>query len=85
MDSTEDITKVELDPNTPLKPPNIAKSSKAEPLQEQHSISSTSMSKTAIARDHKKRVKAAIVLKHVDVIKDDFWLNRPWVLSGRTS
>ena len=42
-------------------------------------------SKAAIARDLKKRVKAAIELKHIDIIKDDFWVDRPWILSGRTS
>ena len=31
----------------------------------------------------KIRAKAAVVVKHVDIIKDDFWAKRPWLLSGK--
>jgi len=42
------------------------------------------MSKTAREKDKKKRMKAKIVIEHVDVIKDEFWIRRPWILSGKT-
>ena len=43
------------------------------------------ISKTTTARDRKKRAKAELLLKHIDIIKDDFWTNHRWILSGRTS
>lgn len=30
-------------------------------------------------------MKAAIVVEHVDIIKDEFWERRPWILTGRAS
>ncbi|KAJ5987602.1 tRNAHis guanylyltransferase Thg1 [Penicillium sp. IBT 35674x] len=30
----------------------------------------------------KLRRKAQVVVDHVDIIKDDFWARRPWILSG---
>ena len=41
------------------------------------------LSKTAAEKERKRRAKAKIAVKHVDIIKDDFWLRRPWILSGR--
>ena len=41
------------------------------------------MSKNQRDKDRKKRTKARIVIEHVDVIKDEFWEKRPWILSGR--
>lgn len=41
------------------------------------------MSRTQREKDRKKRSKAKIVIAHVDLIKDDFWEKRPWILSGR--
>lgn len=42
------------------------------------------MSRTQKEKDRKKRSKAKIVTAHVDLIKDDFWEKRPWILSGKT-
>ncbi|KAL6705912.1 tRNA-His guanylyltransferase [Coniothyrium glycines] len=44
----------------------------------------TKMSKTQRDRDRKKRSKARIMIEHVDIIKDEFWEKRPWILSGKT-
>ncbi|KAF2677784.1 Thg1-domain-containing protein [Lentithecium fluviatile CBS 122367] len=44
---------------------------------------STPMSKTQREKDKKKRLKAKVVVEHVDLIKDGFWERRPWILSGR--
>jgi tRNA(His) guanylyltransferase len=41
------------------------------------------MSRTQREKLRKKRSKARIVIEHVDVIKDEFWERRPWILSGR--
>lgn len=40
-------------------------------------------SKTQIEKDKKKRAKARITVQHVDIIKDDFWERRPWLLSNK--
>ncbi|KAI2481170.1 tRNA guanylyltransferase [Pyrenophora tritici-repentis] len=42
------------------------------------------MSRTQKDKDRKKKCKAAVLMEHVDVIKDEFWEKRPWILSGRT-
>jgi hypothetical protein len=41
------------------------------------------MSKTAKEKDRKKRMKARVVCEHIDLIKDEFWEKRPWILSGK--
>jgi hypothetical protein len=41
------------------------------------------MSRTQKEKDRKKRSKAKVVVAHVDLIKDDFWEKRPWILSGK--
>lgn len=40
-------------------------------------------SKTQAEKDKKKRAKARIVVEHMDIIKDDFWDRRPWLLTGK--
>lgn len=46
----------------------------AEPVQQ---------SKTQNENDKKRRSKARIVVEHLDIIRDDFWVRRPWVLSNK--
>ncbi|KAG5940521.1 Glucose-responsive transcription factor [Claviceps pazoutovae] len=46
----------------------------AEPVQQ---------SKIQAERDRKKRAKARIVVEHTDIIKDEFWNRRPWILSNK--
>ena len=46
----------------------------AEPIQQ---------SKTQTENDKKRRAKARIVVEHLDIIKDDFWNRRPWILSNK--
>ncbi|KFX88265.1 hypothetical protein O988_09078 [Pseudogymnoascus sp. VKM F-3808] len=41
------------------------------------------LSKTQAEKERKARQKAKIVTQHVDFIKDDFWEQRPWILSNR--
>ncbi|KAK4105691.1 tRNAHis guanylyltransferase [Parathielavia hyrcaniae] len=40
-------------------------------------------SKTQAENDRKRRAKARIVVEHLDIIKDEFWDQRPWLLSNK--
>lgn len=40
-------------------------------------------SRTQMEKAKKARDKAIVVVKHIDIIKDDFWKSRPWILSGK--
>ncbi|KAK3984388.1 tRNA guanylyltransferase [Cladorrhinum sp. PSN332] len=46
----------------------------AEPVQQ---------SKNQSEKDKKSRAKAQVVVEHLDIIKDDFWDQRPWLLSNK--
>lgn len=46
----------------------------AEPAQQ---------SRTQMENDKKKRAKARVTVEHLDIIKDEFWNRRPWLLSGK--
>jgi len=41
------------------------------------------LSKTQADKMRKARAKANVVVRHVDIIKDEFWEKRPWILSGK--
>ncbi|KAI9744439.1 MAG: tRNA-His guanylyltransferase [Claussenomyces sp. TS43310] len=41
------------------------------------------VSRTQAEKDRKKRSKARITIEHVDVIRDEFWDRRPWLLTNR--
>ncbi|KAK0747863.1 Thg1 C terminal domain-containing protein [Apiosordaria backusii] len=40
-------------------------------------------SKNQTENDKKHRAKARIVIEHLDIIKDEFWDRRPWLLSNK--
>ncbi|KAM5355504.1 hypothetical protein ACJ41O_002150 [Fusarium nematophilum] len=40
-------------------------------------------SKSQREKDKKSRAKARVVVEHLDIIKDDFWDQRPWLLSNK--
>ena len=40
-------------------------------------------SKRQTEKDKKKREKARVLVEHLDIIKDDFWDRRPWLLSNK--
>ncbi|RYP54790.1 hypothetical protein DL768_000518 [Monosporascus sp. mg162] len=46
----------------------------AEPVQQ---------SKKQDETDKKRRMKARVVVEHLDIIKDEFWDSRPWLLSNK--
>jgi tRNA(His) guanylyltransferase len=39
-------------------------------------------SRTQQDKERKRKAKAQVVVRHVDLIKDDFWARRPWLLDG---
>lgn len=41
------------------------------------------LSKTQMEKERKRRRKAPVVVEHVDIIKDEFWEQRPWILETR--
>ncbi|KZZ93787.1 tRNA(His) guanylyltransferase [Moelleriella libera RCEF 2490] len=56
------------------------------PLMTQHLddlAESRQQSKTQAEKDKKKRAKARVVVEHLDIIKDEFWERRPWILSNK--
>lgn len=46
-------------------------------------ISEKQPSKSQQDKLRKLRRKAQAVVEHVDIIKDDFWERRPWILSNK--
>jgi tRNA(His) guanylyltransferase len=40
-------------------------------------------SKTQAEKLRKARIKTKVIIEHVDIIKDEFWEKRPWILSGK--
>jgi hypothetical protein len=63
---------------------------KPAPLGRDQIVSATSsavpaqVSKSAAQRGNKSRAKVGIAIEHMDIIKDNFWEVRPWILAGRT-
>ncbi|KAK4937920.1 tRNA-His guanylyltransferase [Elasticomyces elasticus] len=41
------------------------------------------LSKTQMEKMRKTRQKAKVVVRHVDIIRDEFWVQRPWIWSGK--
>jgi tRNA(His) guanylyltransferase len=37
-------------------------------------------SKTQLEKERKRKQKARVVVEHVDIIKDRFWHENPWIL-----
>jgi hypothetical protein len=56
--------------------------------EEQEEKASSSVPENELSRTQQEKVKkarrrASVVVRHVDIIKDDFWERRPWILSGK--
>lgn len=56
-------------------------SAKSEGGEEQ--LLTSQLSRTQQEKVRKLQRKAQVVVEHVDIIKDDFWERRPWILSGK--
>ena len=68
------------------KPKPQGKSKPAEPGNQSstaHDARPVQMSRTQKDKDRKKRSKAKVLMEHVDIIRDEFWEKRPWILSGK--
>ncbi|OAP65061.1 hypothetical protein AYL99_01033 [Fonsecaea erecta] len=50
---------------------------------ERSGVSKSAMSKTQAEKMRKARKKAKVVTRHVDIIRDEFWNQRPWLRSGK--
>ncbi|RKF80341.1 tRNA guanylyltransferase [Golovinomyces cichoracearum] len=46
-------------------------------------IGGLQISKAEEERNRKRKVKAGIILQHLDIIKDEFWVKRPWLISNK--
>lgn len=40
-------------------------------------------SKTQLEKEKKRAKKTKVVIEHVDIIQDEFWVKRPWILGDR--
>ncbi|KAI9892980.1 MAG: tRNA-His guanylyltransferase [Vezdaea aestivalis] len=62
----------------------LEKPSSEEILQESIDQSTeSSVSRSAMDQERKRRAKARVTTVHIDLIKSDFWTQRPWILSGK--
>ncbi|OAG43314.1 hypothetical protein AYO21_02600 [Fonsecaea monophora] len=50
---------------------------------QQSAVPEPALSKTQAERLRKAKKKATVVTSHVDIIRDEFWVRRPWIRSGR--
>lgn len=46
-------------------------------------IGEVELSKTQLEKERKRKMKAEVVVEHVDLIQDAFWEARPYILAGR--
>lgn len=51
--------------------------------EDEYSIPEPKQSRSQQDKLKKLRRKAQVVIDHVDLIKDDFWERRPWILSNK--
>lgn len=58
-----------------------------DPLPQQSKSSASSIPKeksnSQLEKGKKLAKKAPVVVEHVDIIQDEFWVRRPWILGGR--
>ncbi|PQE15940.1 hypothetical protein CJF31_00008562 [Rutstroemia sp. NJR-2017a BVV2] len=57
----------------------------AKPIEDDSAktVEEREISKTQEEKDRKRRAKARITVQHIDIIKDEFWERRPWLLSNK--
>jgi tRNA(His) guanylyltransferase len=46
-------------------------------------VEQSETSKTQEEKDRKMKAKVRITVQHVDIIRDEFWDRRPWLLSNK--
>ena len=60
------------------------RSEKVRGVDESEGVVEGEVSKTQKEKMRKAKMKATIVVEHVDIIKDEFWERRPWILGGKS-
>ncbi|KAJ4366202.1 tRNA-His guanylyltransferase [Neocucurbitaria cava] len=65
-------------------PPNTHQQQKQQQQPGDEGRGPVQMSRTQRDKDRKKRSRAKVLIEHVDIIRDEFWERRPWILSGKT-
>lgn len=53
------------------------------PSQQSSTSIPNKKSKSQLEKEKKKAKKARVVVEHVDIIQDEFWVRRPWILNDR--
>lgn len=66
-----------------LEEPKKGKRLEGEEEEQIPSVPEKEVSKTQQEKLRRLRRKAKVVVEHVDIIKDDFWERRPWILSNK--
>ncbi|KAJ5292043.1 hypothetical protein N7478_001294 [Penicillium angulare] len=51
-------------------------------VEDETSVPESQQSRSQQDKMKKLRRKAKVVIDHVDIIKDEFWARRPWIISG---
>lgn len=52
-------------------------------VQDEETSVEENISKTQAEKEKKRRAKARVTVQHLDIIKDEFWERRPWLLSNK--
>ena len=52
-------------------------------VQDEENSVEENISKTQAEKEKKRRAKARVTVQHLDIIKDEFWERRPWLLSNK--
>jgi tRNA(His) guanylyltransferase len=63
-------------------PASASSQSTTELEQHENNSQDKELSRTQHDKLRKLRRKAEVVVEHVDIIKDEFWQRRPWILSN---
>jgi len=71
----------ELEPTT--RPKGNGTRGKEEESESEEAGEPVQLSKTQLAKGRKTQKRAPVVVKHVDIIKDEFWEQRPWLMSNK--
>ncbi|GAD98741.1 tRNAHis guanylyltransferase Thg1, putative [Paecilomyces variotii No. 5] len=66
-----------------LEDPKSAEATKEPTQEDANSALQKDVSKTQQEKIRKLRRKAKVVVDHIDIIKDEFWQRRPWILSNK--
>jgi tRNA(His) guanylyltransferase len=66
-----------------LKDPKPESESRHRDDDDEAPVDESKASRSQQDKLRKLRRKAQVVVDHVDIIKDEFWERRPWILSGK--